>query len=88
MDGLGFSLDNWVGLGLGKGGKKSTNPLAHPNPLTNCPTKPTYLINVQMGASTIRPNKVEFNWVLIGLLIGHQKKVQTGQKKKKKNKEK
>ena len=39
-----------------KGGKKSPNPLAHQNPLTNCSTKPTYLINGQMGASPIRPN--------------------------------
>jgi hypothetical protein len=38
------------------GGKKSPNPLAHPNSLTNCLTKPTYLINGQMGASPIRPN--------------------------------
>ena len=36
--------------------KKSSNPLVYPNPLTNCPTKPTYLINGQMGASPIRPN--------------------------------
>ena len=43
MGGLGFNLDNWVGLGLGKCGKKSSNPLAHSNPL-------------QMGASPIRPN--------------------------------
>ena len=56
MCGLGFSLDNWFGLGLGKGGKKSLNPLAHPNLLTNCPTKLIYLINVQIGASPIRPN--------------------------------
>ena len=33
-----------------KGDKKS------PNLLTNYPTKPTYLINGQMGASLIRPN--------------------------------
>ena len=39
-----------------KGGKKSPNPLAHPNLLTNCPTKLTYLINRQMDASPIRPN--------------------------------
>ena len=39
-----------------RSGKKNPNPLAHPNPLTNCPTKPTYLINGQMGASPIRPN--------------------------------
>ena len=39
-----------------RGGKKNPNPLAHPNPLTNCPPKPTYLINGQMGASPIRPN--------------------------------
>ena len=25
-----------------RGGKKSQNPLTHPNSLTNCPTKPTY----------------------------------------------
>ena len=28
-----------------RGGKKNPNPLTHPNPLTNCLTKPTYLIN-------------------------------------------
>ena len=39
-----------------RGGKKNPNPLAHPNPPTNCPPKPTYLINGQMGASPIRPN--------------------------------
>ena len=41
---------------ISRGGKKNPNPLAHPNPSTNCPTKPTYLINRQMGASPIRPN--------------------------------
>ena len=39
-----------------RGGKKSQNPLTHPNSLTNCPTKPTYLINGQMSANPIRPN--------------------------------
>ena len=39
-----------------RGGKKNPNPLAHPNPSTNCPPKLTYLINGQMGASPIRPN--------------------------------
>ena len=39
-----------------RGGKKNPNPLVHPNPPTNCPPKPTYLINGQMGASPIRPN--------------------------------
>jgi hypothetical protein len=39
-----------------RGGKKNPNPLAHPNPPTNYPPKPTYLINGQMGASPIRPN--------------------------------
>ena len=39
-----------------RGGKKSPNPLAHPNPLTNYPIKLTYLINWQMSASPIRPN--------------------------------
>ena len=43
-------------LVLVRGGKKNPNPLAHPNPPTNCPPKPTYLINGQMGASPIRPN--------------------------------
>ena len=43
-------------LGAGRGGKKNPNPLAHPNPPTNYPPKPTYLINGQMGASPIRPN--------------------------------
>ena len=38
------------------GGKKNSNSLAHPNPPTNCLSKPTYLINGQMGASPIRPN--------------------------------
>ncbi len=56
MGRFGFSLDNLVRLGLGNGGIKSPNLLTHPNPLTNCPTKPTYLINVQMGAGPIRPN--------------------------------
>ena len=37
-------------------GQKSPNPLAHPNSLTNYPTKHTYLINRQMSASLIRPN--------------------------------
>ena len=32
------------------GGKKNPNLLAHTNWLTNCPIKPTYLINKQMGA--------------------------------------
>jgi hypothetical protein len=39
-----------------RGVKKNPNPLVHPNPPTNCPPKPTYLINGQMGASPIRPN--------------------------------
>ena len=39
-----------------RGGKKSPNPLAHQNPLINYLTKPTYLINRQMGVSPIRPN--------------------------------
>jgi hypothetical protein len=39
-----------------RGGKKSPNLLAYLNSLTNCPTKPTYLINGQMSASLIRPN--------------------------------
>ncbi len=43
-------------LPLLRGGKKSLNPLAHLNPLTNCPTKPTYLINGQMDAIPITPN--------------------------------
>jgi hypothetical protein len=30
--------------------KKNPNLLAHPNLLTNCPTKLTYLINEQMDA--------------------------------------
>ena len=38
------------------GGKKSPNPLGHPNLLINCPIKLTYLINRQMGDSPIRPN--------------------------------
>ena len=67
-----------------RGGKKNPNPLAHPNPLTNCPPKPTYLINGQMGVSPIRPNLIGSNWALIGLLIGHQQKAQTRKKNKKK----
>ena len=39
-----------------KDGQKSPNPLAHSNSLTNYPTKPTYLINRQMSASSIRSN--------------------------------
>ena len=39
-----------------RGGKKSSNLLAHPNPLTNFLTKSTYLINGQMGVSPIKPN--------------------------------
>ncbi len=39
-----------------RGGKKSLNPLVHSNLLTNCPTKPIYLINGQMGAKPIRLN--------------------------------
>ena len=45
-----------IGETIGRGGKKNPNPLAHPNPPTNCSPKPTYLINGQMGASSIRPN--------------------------------
>ena len=43
---------------MSRGGKKNPNPnpLAHPNPPTNCPPKPIYLINGQMGVSPIRPN--------------------------------
>jgi hypothetical protein len=32
---------------------KIINP---PNPLTNYPSKPTYLVNGQMGANPIKPN--------------------------------
>ncbi len=39
-----------------RGGKKSSNTLVHPNPLTNYSTKPIYLINGQMGANPITPN--------------------------------
>ena len=39
-----------------KGDKNNPNPLVHPNPFTNCPIKPTYLINRQIGVSPIKPN--------------------------------
>ena len=42
--------------GYERDGQKSPNPLVHQNSLTNCPTKPTYLINGQIGASPIKPN--------------------------------
>ncbi len=39
-----------------RGGKKSPNPLAHQNPLINCPPIPTYLINGLIDVNPIRPN--------------------------------
>ena len=43
-----------------KGDKKNPNQLAHPNLLTNCLIKPTYLINGQMGASPIKLSLIGF----------------------------